>query len=62
MAAEDMKLYICDPDKNQTCSKIGCNSDRARNEGCYMTTNPEYAKLDGGGRAIVGFDAEEMVG
>ena len=33
-------VYICDPDKNEKCSKIMCNKP----EGCFLTTEIKYSK------------------
>ena len=41
-----MKIYLCDPEKNEECSKTLCQKH------CFKTFFKEYAKLDGNGEPI----------
>lgn len=34
------EIYWCDPEKNKTCRKTGCQKE------CFMTTKKEYAKTE----------------
>lgn len=48
LAKEDGKqgtLYLCDPQKNKECQKEICQMPN----GCFMTTNEAYAKIDADG-------------
>lgn len=38
--ADTQKLYICDPKRNEKCSKQGC---KGRDKYCALTVDPEYA-------------------
>lgn len=44
-------LYVCDPEKNVTCTKEGCQIFHE----CYCTTHQEFAELDENGNPRVDF-------
>lgn len=39
-SSPDPAIYWCDPKKNKTCRKTGCQKE------CFMTTKKEYAKTE----------------
>lgn len=48
--ADTQKLYICDPKKNEKCSKQGCKD---RDRYCALTERPECAVKDDEGKPIL---------
>ena len=50
--------YICDPDKNTSCSKAGCRIFNC----CQCTTNPKYAKTGQNGKPIVAVRSDLIAG
>ena len=49
-----MKIYLCDPEKDEECSKMLCQKL------CFQTFHKEYAKLDENGEPIVAGDTGDI--
>lgn len=50
-----MKIYLCDPEKDEECSKTLCQKQ------CFKTFYKEYAKLDENGEPIAVGDTGDMI-
>ena len=53
---ERIKVYICDPAKNTSCTKEGCKIYNV----CRCTTKKEFAKTDESNKPIVAKRSDMM--
>ena len=54
MKMEKKTWYLCDPEKNKECRKMGCMHNAASiSKSCELTSHPEFEKMDEDGNPVI---------